>query len=134
AERVARRILDRVAEPIDVGGHQISRSASIGLAVNNGATGTVDELLGNADIALLEAKEHGGDSIVAFNDELHSKILVRADLELRLRTAIGNNEMRLYFQPEFDLRTGRMTAAEALVRWQHPEHGLLTADSFISVL
>lgn len=134
AKRAARRILDRVVEPLDVGGHQISRSASIGLSVNTGEVNTVDELLGNADVALLEAKERGGDSIVAFNDDLHSKLLVRADLELRLRTAISNDEMRLYYQPEFDLRDGRMTAAEALVRWQHPERGLLAADSFISVL
>ncbi len=133
AERAGRRILDRVAEPLDVGGHSISRSASIGLVLNNG-TSSVDELLGNADVALLEAKDRGGDSVVAFNDELRSQLLVRADLELRLRTAITNNEMRLYFQPEFDLRDGRLTGVEALIRWQHPERGLLAADSFISVV
>lgn len=134
AERAARRILDRIAEPLEVGGHAISRSASIGLALNGDGAATVDELLGNADVALLDAKDRGGDSVVSFNDELRSKLLVRADLELRLRTAIGNNEMRLYFQPEFDLRDGRLTGVEALVRWQHPERGLLAADSFISVV
>lgn len=134
AERAARRILDRVAIPLDVGGHAISRSASIGVVVNGEVPSTVDELLGNADVALLEAKERGGDSVVVFNDDLRSKLLVRADLELRLRTAISNNEMRLYFQPEFDLRDGRMTGVEALVRWQHPERGLLAADAFISVV
>ncbi|SEF15918.1 putative bifunctional diguanylate cyclase/phosphodiesterase [Jiangella alba] len=134
AERAARRILDRVAEPLEVGGHAISRSASIGVVVNGDMPSTVDELLGNADVALLEAKERGGDSVVVFNDDLRSKLLVRADLELRLRSAISNNEMRLYFQPEFDLRDGRMTGVEALVRWQHPERGLLAADAFISVV
>lgn len=123
AERAARRILDRVAEPLDVGGHAISRSASIGLVVNGDVASTADELLSNADVALLDAKERGGDSVVTFNDELRSKLLNRADLELRLRTAIGDNQMRLYFQPEFDLRDGRLTAVEALVRWQHPERG-----------
>ncbi|SDU39286.1 diguanylate cyclase (GGDEF) domain-containing protein [Jiangella alkaliphila] len=134
AERAARRILDRVAVPLEVGGHAISRSASIGVVVNGDMPSTVDELLGNADVALLEAKERGGDSVVVFNDDLRSKILVRADLELRLRSAISNNEMRLYFQPEFDLRDGRMTGVEALVRWQHPERGLLAAEAFISVI
>ncbi|PSK90984.1 diguanylate cyclase/phosphodiesterase with GAF sensor [Haloactinopolyspora alba] len=134
AERAARRILDRIAEPLEVGGHAISRSASVGLALNGDGAGTVDELLGNADVALLEAKERGGDSVVSFNDELRSKLLIRADLELRLRTAISNDEMRLYFQPEFDLRDGRLTGVEALIRWQHPERGLLAADSFISVV
>lgn len=143
AERAARRILDRVSEPLQVGGHTISRSASIGLVVNgdipdlvmNGDNpNTVDELMVNADVALLEAKERGGDAVVAFNDRLHSKLLGRADLELRLRAAITNKEMRLYFQPEFDLRNGQMTGVEALVRWQHPERGLLAANSFIPVV
>lgn len=134
AEHAARRILDRVADPIEVGGHSISRSASIGVVVNGDSPSTFDELLGNADVALLEAKERGGDTVVAFNDELRSKLLARADLELRLRSAISNNEMRLYYQPEFDLRDGRMTGVEALVRWQHPDRGLLAADSFISLV
>lgn len=134
AERAARRILDRVSEPLEVGGHAISRSASIGLVLSGDGSPTVDELLSNADVALLEAKDRGGDSVVAFNDDLRAKLLVRADLELRLRSAIANNEMRLYFQPEFDLRDGRMTGVEALIRWQHPERGLLAADSFISVV
>ncbi|TDE08243.1 putative bifunctional diguanylate cyclase/phosphodiesterase [Jiangella asiatica] len=134
AERAARRILDRVAEPLEVGGHSISRSASIGLVVSGDIASTADELLSNADVALLEAKDRGGDSVVTFNDELRSKLLNRADLELRLRTAISDNQMRLYFQPEFDLRDGRLTAVEALVRWQHPERGLLAAESFVSVV
>jgi diguanylate cyclase (GGDEF)-like protein len=134
AERIARRLLNHLTEPLDVGGHVVSRSACVGLAVNSGSLGALEELLGNADVALLEAKKRGGNSVVSFNDDLRWRLLDRADLEFRLRTAIGEGEMRLFYQPEFDLRSGQITAVEALVRWQHPERGLLSADSFVSVV
>ncbi|NDL56712.1 putative bifunctional diguanylate cyclase/phosphodiesterase [Phytoactinopolyspora mesophila] len=134
AERIARRLLNHLTEPLDVGGHVVSRSACVGLAVNGGNSSAMEELLGNADVALLEAKKRGGNSVVSFNDDLRWRLLDRADLEFRLRTAIGEGEMRLFYQPEFDLRGGQITAVEALVRWQHPERGLLSADSFVSVV
>ncbi|AYY14097.1 EAL domain-containing protein [Actinobacteria bacterium YIM 96077] len=136
AERIAQRLLDKLSEPLDIGGHVVSRSACVGIAINGSSSraSTVDDLLANADVALLEAKKRGGNSVVSFNDELHVRLLKRADLELRLRTAIGDGEMLLYYQPEYDLRSGDITAAEALVRWQHPERGLMQAGKFVSVI
>jgi diguanylate cyclase (GGDEF)-like protein len=134
AERVARRLLNELTEPLDIGGHVVSRSACVGISINGPASNGVDDLLGNADVALLEAKKRGGNTVVSFNDELRWQLLARADLEFRLRSAIGDGEMRLHYQPEFDLRSGQMTAVEALVRWQHPERGLLSAGAFVSVI
>ncbi|WP_129666478.1 putative bifunctional diguanylate cyclase/phosphodiesterase, partial [Phytoactinopolyspora endophytica] len=134
AEHVARRLLDELTHPLDIGGHVVSRSACIGISINGDTSSTADELLRNADVALLEAKKRGGDTVVSFNDDLHWRLLDRADLEFRLRSAIGDGEMRLHFQPEFDLRSGDLTALEALVRWEHPERGLISAGAFVSVI
>ncbi|WP_246219270.1 putative bifunctional diguanylate cyclase/phosphodiesterase [Phytoactinopolyspora halotolerans] len=134
AEHVARRLLDNLTHPLDIGGHVVSRSACIGISINGETSSTADEMLRNADVALLEAKKRGGDTVVSFNDDLHWRLLDRADLEFRLRSAIGDGEMRLHFQPEFDLRSGDLTALEALVRWEHPERGLISAGAFVSVI
>jgi EAL domain-containing protein (putative c-di-GMP-specific phosphodiesterase class I) len=85
-------------------------------------------------MALLEAKSHGGDEVIVFNEVLDRRTRRRQDLELRLSGAIDDNEFELFFQPEFDLRTRRITGVEALVRWNHPERGLLSASEFISVV
>lgn len=134
AERIARRLLDGLTEPLDIGGHVVSRSACVGISINGPTPNSVDDLITNADVALLEAKKRGGNSVVTFNDSLRWRLLDRADLEFRLRSAIGGGEMLLYYQPEYDLRSGTITAVEALARWQHPERGLMSAGAFISVI
>ncbi len=133
ARLAAMSILRDLRVPLMIGSHPIYRSASIG-AVTSSAGASVDELLRSADMALLEAKSHGGDEVIVFNEVLDRRTRRRQDLELRLSGAIDDGEFELYYQPEFDLRTRRITGVEALVRWNHPERGLLSATEFISVV
>jgi len=130
ARLAAMSILRDLRVPLMIGSHPIYRSASIG-AVTSTAGASVDELLRSADMALLEAKSHGGDEVIVFNEVLDRRTRRRQDLELRLSGAIDDGEFELYYQPEFDLRTRRITGVEALVRWNHPERGLLSASEFI---
>lgn len=133
ARLAAMSILRDLRVPLMIGSHPIYRSASIG-AVTSTAGASVDELLRSADMALLEAKSHGGDEVVVFNEVLDRRTRRRQDLELRLSGAIDDGEFGLFYQPEFDLRTRRITGVEALVRWNHPERGLLSASEFIYVV
>ncbi|HVX46392.1 MAG TPA: bifunctional diguanylate cyclase/phosphodiesterase [Mycobacteriales bacterium] len=130
---VARRILDSVTVPIDVGGHPVSRSASIGVAIGHPGETNVDELILYADVALLEAKARGRSAIQPFNEEIRAKIDTRAQIELHLSSAIADGAFRLHYQPEFDLRSGALVAVEALLRWEHPVRGLLSAEEFIDI-
>jgi len=133
AQLAATSILRDLRVPLIIDSHPIYRSASIG-AVTGSAGASVDELLRSADMALLEAKSHGGDEVIVFNEVLDRRTRRRQDLELRLSGAIDDGEFELFYQPEFDLRTRRITGCEALVRWNHPERGLLTASEFIAVV
>ena len=91
------------------------------------------ELIGWADIALYAAKRRGGNQAVLFDEDLKKSVGERSRTELTLRRAIERDGLRIHYQPEMDLRTGRLLAVEALVRWQHPEQGLLPASAFMSV-
>jgi EAL domain-containing protein (putative c-di-GMP-specific phosphodiesterase class I) len=133
ALRMGQTILNNVAEPIDVGGHPISRSVSIGVAIGYPGETTVDQLLQHADVALLEAKARGRSIVQPFNEKMREKVEARSEIELHLGNAISSGALRLVYQPEFDLRNGNLLAVEALVRWQHPVRGLLDADEFIDV-
>lgn len=128
----ATTILGDLRVPLMIGAQPIQRSASIG-AVTSWQGASVHELMRSADMALLEAKSHGGDEVVIFDDILDQRTRRRGDLELRLGGAIDDGEFELFYQPEFDLRTRRITGVEALIRWNHPERGLLSADEFIPV-
>lgn len=130
---LAREILDAVTVPIEVGGHPVSRSASIGVAIGQPGVTTVDELILYADVALLEAKARGRSNIQPFNEDIRAKIDTRSQIELHLSSAIADGAFRLHYQPEFDLRTGALVAVEALLRWQHPVRGLLSAEEFIDI-
>jgi len=133
ALRIGQGILSAAAEPIAVGGHPISRSASMGVAIGYPGESTVDELLQHADVALLEAKARGRNTIQPFNEEMRAKVEARSEIELHLANAVATGGLRLFYQPEFDLRDGGLLAVEALVRWQHPIRGLLEPDEFIDV-
>jgi diguanylate cyclase (GGDEF)-like protein len=134
ALEVAHVLLTALTEQMDVGDQPISRSASVGVAVGIPGRSTASEMLLHADVALLEAKAHGGNEVVAFNDAMRDKIQWRADLELHLRSAIHNDELRLFYQPEIDLRDGKLLSFEALVRWQHATRGMLMPDTFIDIV
>ncbi len=130
---VASRLLDAIAQPLAVAGQGISRTACVGIALGTPGEVGAEKLMRDADIALLAAKESGGNSIRFCTEEMRAGIGQRADIELHLRTATSNGEMRLVYLPEYDLRSGKILSVEALLRWQHPTRGLLVPDDFIAV-
>jgi diguanylate cyclase (GGDEF)-like protein len=133
AYAVADRLLKLIAVPVDISGQSVNRTASFGVAVAESACVTADELLARADAALYAAKARGRNQIVVFDDEMRAETDKRFNLEMALSSAIDDGELLLHYQPEVDLRTGRILAVEALVRWNHPLHGLLPAAAFITI-
>ncbi|HVO51856.1 MAG TPA: EAL domain-containing protein [Thermoanaerobaculia bacterium] len=128
---LARKMLDAVAEPIVAGTHRVSMTTSIGVSLFPEDGLDADALLRNADIALYRAKERGRNNFQLCTPALNAAIRERLALESGLRRAVDNGEFILYFQPEVVLPSRAIVGAEALVRWQHPERGLLQPDSFI---
>ncbi|GAB5506896.1 MAG: hypothetical protein Rhirs2KO_20590 [Rhizobiaceae bacterium] len=128
------RLLGRLAKHFSVEGHQLLVTASAGIAIapNDGAS--VDELVSSADLALYDAKANGGRCSRFFLPQLRARAESRRSLEGELRRAISENEFELFYQPQIRSRDGAVSGAEALLRWRHPEHGLLSPASFIEAL
>lgn len=131
AEFVAERIAAQLARPIRLLGLEITVTTSIGIAHSNGDKLSAGDLLRNADIALYRAKDNGRDQSARYRVEMGEQLTKRAALEHGLRFAIANDELRLAFQSQVNLATGRVVALEALLRWEHPERGLLTPSDFL---
>jgi diguanylate cyclase (GGDEF)-like protein/PAS domain S-box-containing protein len=126
-EALAARLLAAVAEPLVLGGRELRLSASIGIASGAGA----EELLRNADLAMYEAKRRGGEGFAFFAPEMHAAAERRLALFAELGRPDLQDELVLHYQPTFDLVSGAVEGVEALVRWQHPEHGLLAPGTFV---
>ncbi len=129
----AYRLLGVIGEPIDFAGQEVTHTASIGIVLSSPGVKNGIELLGWADVALYAAKRQGRNQAVVFDEVLRESVSERSRTELTLREAIEGDGLRLHYQPEVDLRTGKLLAVEALVRWQHPTRGLLPASAFITV-
>ena len=129
----AYRILDVIAQPVEIFGQEVSHTASIGIALAEPGEQSGLDLLGWADVAMYAAKARGRNRAVVYDQELREAVNERSRTELMLREAIDTGGLRLHFQPEVDIRTGDVIAVEALVRWEHPTRGLLVASEFISV-
>ncbi len=130
ATAVARRILAALAEPFHLDGREVRLGASIGIATSVGTTDPL-QLVEQADTAMYEAKNDGRGRF-AIHDQLDQSIaLERIDTEAALRRAVANGELRLHYQPELDLDSGRVVGFEALVRWQHPDGRLVPPGEFI---
>ncbi len=125
----ARRALD---EPIRKAGRSIIISCSIGVACA-ASSREPDELIRNADRASYEAKRNGRSRVSLFDEEMRERISDDLTIEAEFSDAINSNQLQLYYQPVVDTRTGRSSEFEALVRWQHPERGLLLPSSFIDI-
>ena len=108
-------------------------TASIGISVSQLSQGAADELLRNADAAMYVAKSRGKARSIVFRPDMHQRALKRLDLESELRRAIARDEFRLHYQPLVQPGTGRIAGFEALVRWTHPERGLIGPDEFIQI-
>jgi diguanylate cyclase (GGDEF)-like protein/PAS domain S-box-containing protein len=132
AEAVAARLLDAFREPIVIAGRRLVVSASIGVAYAD-AGATADTLLRDADAALYLAKDGGRDQVAHFDDDVRTGVVARIQTEHELREAVTGGQLRLHYQPAFDLRTGELCGAEALLRWQHPTRGLLPAGAFVAL-
>ncbi len=129
--QVASRICELLAEPFQLGALQIKIGASIGIAVGGVDAFTANDLLRLADMALYGAKGSGRGSYCFFSEELNAKALARGELETGLTNALQNHELVLFYQPIVSTVTGEVTSFEALLRWQHPERGLVSPLDFI---
>jgi diguanylate cyclase (GGDEF)-like protein/PAS domain S-box-containing protein len=130
---VADRIVAQLEHPFVLeDGQEVFLTVSVGLAQGEGHT-TGEAWLRDADAAMYRAKERGGDQLARFDATMRRAALVRMQVENDLRRAIDRNELVVHHQPVVDLHTGQIVGAEALVRWQHPDHGLLLPDAFIPV-
>ena len=133
AVALAIRLLETVAEPFDLDGHNIMIGTSIGivLAPENGAD--TGELLKKADLALYRVKSEGRNNFSFFDEELSRDASSRLQLISDMRLALSRKEFELFYQPVFDAKTSRLCGVEALVRWRHPVMGLMAPDRFISL-
>ena len=128
---VAERIREKLAVPLDIKGHKIFTSISIGIALGTEGYERPEQVLRDADIAMYEAKGRGNASYEIFDIKMHANILDRMQLVADLQGAVDNRELTLYYQPIIDLKTQQLTGFEALVRWNHPTRGLIYPMEFI---
>ena len=134
ATRVAGHIHDALARPFTVGGHEIFSSASIGIAYNTSEYEHPEDLLRDADTAMYRAKLKQGARYVMFDTHMHVRAIERLQLETDLRKALENEAFHVHYQPIISLETGQIAGFEALLRWQHPERGLVPTADFIPVI
>jgi diguanylate cyclase (GGDEF)-like protein/PAS domain S-box-containing protein len=133
ASHVAQRLLDTFATPFRLLDASRTLAASVGIAVCSGPATSAEELLRDADAAMYQAKKQGRNRVEIYGPGMEAQVLAYLQIETGLRTAIARGELVVHYQPQMDLRSGRMHGTEALVRWQHPELGLLPPGMFISV-
>lgn len=131
--KIAQRILEVLSEPFVLGKHELYISASLGIALfpYDGEEATV--LLKNADAAMYRAKQQGRNNYQFYSPEINPKAREQLELETDLRKALAKDELLLYYQPQVDLATGKIVSLEALLRWQHPQRGLIPPNEFIPI-
>lgn len=133
AEQLAQRVLTLLAGSFEIDGHRIFSGASVGVVLGHPDYQTPNQILRDADTAMYRAKASGKSAYVIFDDAMHTAARARLKIETELRFALERGEFRAHFQPIVDLRSGRLQGCEALVRWQHPQRGLLMPDDFLTV-
>jgi len=133
ASRVAQRIVDLFSQPFHIENRLIFITTSIGMALYPNDGQDVDTLLKNADTAMYHAKEKGRNHFQFFSEHMNIEVLERFSMENSLRNAADKKDFQLYYQPQFDSSTGRIIGVEALIRWMHPEKGMLLPDTFIPI-
>lgn len=131
AAEVAAGILDVLSQPFLIADKEIFVSASIGITLYPTDDQTREGLLQNAEVAMYRAKEHGESAYQFFTGDMNARAFERLALENSLRKALERNELLLYYQPQVDLETGKISGMEALLRWQHPELGMVSPAHFI---
>lgn len=133
AALIAMRILSDMAEPFSPEGQDLFLTSSIGIALFPGDGKDAEILADNARVALSHVKQRGGNDYQFYSKSLNAESFERLSLESQLRTALDRDELLLHYQPKVDFGTGRVVGAEALMRWQHPELGLVPPERFIAI-
>jgi diguanylate cyclase (GGDEF)-like protein len=131
AASVAAKVLEAIAQPLAVGDQELHVTASIGISTYPADGGDLHALQKHADIAMYRAKEQGRNSWRHYSPQADTHSLERLTLETQLRRALDRDELVLHYQPKQDIVSGRVTGVEALLRWQHPDHGLVPPGDFI---
>jgi diguanylate cyclase (GGDEF)-like protein/PAS domain S-box-containing protein len=134
AALVAQKVIDRLAATVDIGGKEVFVTASVGIAAFPSDGADADTLIGAADAAMYRAKQSGRNAYHFYTAEINQRSRARAQLATELRRALEREEFTLFYQPKYDLATRRAVGGEALLRWKHPERGLVSPAEFIPVL
>ncbi|MBR0705234.1 bifunctional diguanylate cyclase/phosphodiesterase [Bradyrhizobium liaoningense] len=127
------RVFQAIRTPFDCMGHHLTSDASIGIALAPGHGTALDQILKNADLAMYAAKSAGRRTYRFFEPEMDAKVRERRQLDIDLRHAIAHGELEVYYQPCLGLKDDRITGCEALVRWRHPERGMVSPAEFIPI-
>ncbi|PKR60472.1 diguanylate cyclase [Thalassospira lohafexi] len=130
---LAQRIIDELCQPFDCRGIRLHSTASVGITLFPEDGENPEQLVKNADMAMYAAKAEGRNNYRFFLPSMHERVKERKTIEEDLRNALENDQLELYYQPKIDCRTERVVGAEALVRWHHPDRGLIMPGEFISV-
>lgn len=133
AAQIARRIHQELAAPFKLSGREVFTNASVGIAISSGSYDRAEDLLRDADTAMYQAKALGKGRHAIFEPGMREKAVAAMQIENALRGAVEREEFRIHYQPIIDLASGRVSAVEALVRWQHPEQGLVSPAEFLSL-
>jgi len=131
ARQIAKKLIDALRAPFQLGDHEVFVGVSIGIAIFPEAGETMDQLIQNADIAMYHVKGKGKDGYRFYSDSMSIDTANRLNLERDLRQALERDELRVFYQPQVCSTTNRVVGLEALVRWQHPERGLLYPRDFL---
>ncbi|WP_413231695.1 putative bifunctional diguanylate cyclase/phosphodiesterase [Marinobacter sp.] len=131
AKRIALKLIDALKSPFQLGEHEVFVGVSIGISVFPDAGDSLDQLIQNADIAMYHVKGRGKGDYRFFSDAMSTDTANRLSLERDLRQALERDELRVFYQPQVCAKTNRVVGLEALVRWQHPERGLLYPGEFL---
>ena len=133
ASHTAERILKELEKPYDLTGRQVHSTVSIGIAISSSGYEKAEDMIRDADTAMYRAKTEGKNRFVIFDQPMHEQAMRRLTVESELRRALETNALEPYFQPIISLETSRLAGAEALIRWNHPDRGLIEADDFIGI-
>ena len=133
AALVAQRVLAAMAEPFNVGGRTIELTASIGISISGNDAADADSLIRFASSAMYRAKEYGRNLYQFYDDSFNARTLERLALVSSVRRALTQSQFELHFQPEVDVQTGRIDCVEALLRWRHPDLGMIGPNEFLGV-
>ncbi|KTC17923.1 diguanylate cyclase [Pseudomonas marginalis ICMP 11289] len=131
--RVTSRLLGKLRVPLSVAGHELVISASVGISLLSDSAREVSALVSQANMAMQHAKHLGGNNFQFFTQNLQASTLERLQLEIQLRRAIEEQQLQVFYQPKLCLKTGRLDSAEALVRWHHPQRGMVAPSEFIGL-